>query len=408
MMSRGGHVLVASGLGYARAAVDHNGVLYTVQGGSLWRYSAGVATLVGTLPVGPTIMSSSGSQLAIVVNGLYYLYDGTTLATYTTGALTDIVGVTYQDGYFLLAGSSAGRGDAITVSGLDDGKTFDALDFAFAESAADALVGMIADHGEIWLFGTKTIELWYNSGAQDFPFQRNPGAIIERGCLSGQTIAKDDNAVFWVGPDRAVYRGAGGSPEVITTREVEEVLKAATIDGAFTFSDRGHKFYGIRCTGAPTVCYDLTTGLWAERSGGVSYGEWDCRARADVGGTEYFATAKGRIVTQSDAVFTDAGDQFLSEAISIPVEQSGEFFSVGKIHLNIAMGGSDPALTPKIVLQTSQNGQVWGVEKWRDLGMIGNYFKRVTWHGLGAFRRFQVRIRCTDPVQRDVYGVAYE
>ncbi len=407
MVSRGGHVLKADGLGHAYAAVDHNGVLYTAQGGELWRYD-GTATSIGPIPAGPTIMCSSGSELAIVVGGAYYLYDGATLASYSTGAVTNAVGVAYQDGYFIVAGSSAGRGDAITISGLDDGKTFNALDFAFAESAADSLVGIVADHGEVWLFGAKTVELWYDSGAQDFPFQRNPGAIIERGCLSGQTIAKEDNAVFWIGPDHSVYRGAGGSPEVITTREIEEVLKAATIDGAFTFTDRGHKFYGIRCNGKPTVCYDLTTGLWAERSSGISYGEWDCRAKAEVGGVEYFATASGRIVIQSDTVYTDAGDQFLSEAVSVPAEQNGNLFSVTKIHLNIAMGGSDPSITPKIVLQTSKDGREWGVEKWRDLGIIGNFFKRVTWHGLGAFRRFQVRIRCTDPVQRDVYGVAYE
>lgn len=414
MMGRSGLVERASGMGYPRAAIEHARSLYVVAGGALWCWN-GTLTNIGAVADGATIMATSGTQLAIVAAGRYYLFDGTTVAEYATGAVTDPVGVAYQDGYFLVAGAVAGRNDGFTVSSLDDGTTFDALDFAVAESAGDGLVGIASDHGEIWLLGEKTIEVWYNSGAADFPFQRNVGALLERGCLSGQTVAKEDNAVFWVGSDRVVYRGSGGAPQVISTREIEDILQEKDgdgnfvneIDGAFSFSDRGHKFYGIRMVASPLLAYDMTTGLWAERSSGTNYGEWDCRARADVSGVEYFATAQGRIVTQSETVHTDCGLPFLSEAVSVPVIQGGEYFSLTKLHVDMAQGSVSWTETPEIVLQTSRDGRTWGAERWRPLGALGHYFERVTWHGFGAFRRFQVRLRMTEPVERDIIGVSY-
>jgi len=64
--------------------------------------------------------------------------------------------------------------------------------------------------------------------------------------------------------------------------------------------------------------------------------------------------------------------------------------------------------TPQAMLQTSRDGLNWGVEKWRDVGDKGEYNRFAEWFGLGAFRRFQIRIRITDPIPRDIYGVEYE
>lgn len=390
-----------------RAAVDNNGTLYACAGGAVWKISGGTATSVGTVVDGATVMAASGTQVAIVTGGKYYICDGSTTTAYGTGAITNPTGVAYQDGYFIVTGSSGGRNDALTVSALDDGATFNALDFAFAENAPDEIKGVISDHGELWLFGSKTVEVWYNSGGADFPFQRNAGALMERGCHSGQTIAKEDNSVFWVGQDKVVYRSGGSNPEVISTREVEEVLDASTIEGAFTFEDRGHKFYAIRLTGKPTLCMDITTGLWSERSTGIADTSWTATCAATVGGVQYIGTASGKVCTQSDTVFTDDGETIKAEAVSTPLQTQFPGQSVSRVIASLNTGTVDAS--GQIMLQTTRDGRNWGVEKWRSLGSLGSYEKTPHWNGLGRFHpRFQVRLRITDPIKRDIYGVTYE
>jgi len=411
LVGRSGLDSEASGLGgKVRAAIQFGANVIFVAGGAVWRFDGSTATNVGTVTDGETSIAASGTEVAIVVGGAYYICDGSSTASYFTGAISNPVGVTFQDGYFVVIGTSGGRDDGLTVSGLDDGTTFDALDFAFAENSPDGLVAVISDHGELWLFGNRTTEVWYNSGNPDFPFERNAGALMEMGCGNGQTVAKEDNSVFWLGHDNVVYRASGATPQVISTREIEEAIAGSTIEGGFTFTDRGHKFYALRRTGDTTLCFDLTTGLWCERAAGLDDSPWPCTCRATLSGTEYFGTDDGYVVTQNAATYTDKGSTFQSEAVSAPVMQNGNYFTVNKMHLQVEMGqvdrpDSDP---PEIVLQTSKDGRNWSSEKWRELGDLGEYFRRTAWHGLGAFRRFQARIRIMEPVKRDIYGVKYE
>ncbi|MCV5997943.1 hypothetical protein, partial [Enterococcus faecalis] len=75
-----------------------------------------------------------------------------------------------------------------------------------AEGQPDPLVAILSDHREIFLFGTETIEVWYNSGASDFPFERNQGAFIEKGCGARYSVAKQNNTVYFIGSDLMVYQ----------------------------------------------------------------------------------------------------------------------------------------------------------------------------------------------------------
>lgn len=392
-----------------RAVIDHNGVLYAVAGGNVWRVVNGVASKAGAVPnVADTRMASSGSEIAIVAAGRYFICDGTNTTECSTGAVDTPKGVAYLDGYFIVIGEGQGRRDTLTVSALDDGKTFNALEFAHAESAPDGLVGVIADHGQVRLFGSKTVEAWYNSGGVDFPLAPNRPAQMQRGCADGLTIAAADNAVFWVGEDRVVYRSSGGSPEVISSREVEEVLRGADITGGFTFTDKGHKFYAVHRVGGTTLTFDITTGLWSERSTGVGEAPWACTSRATVGGVEYLGTRSGYIARLDPDRYDDNGAVIEAEGVSVPIEQGGDPFSVARAFLSIRGGVGGLGRAPQVMLQTSRDGVNWSVEKWRPLGKGGDYAHGARWHSLGQFQRFQVRIRITDAVPRDVYGVRYD
>ncbi|MEK6849120.1 MAG: hypothetical protein AABY01_00970, partial [Nanoarchaeota archaeon] len=53
-------------------------------------------------------------------------------------------------------------------------------------------------------------------GREHFPFERVPGAVIERGLGAKYCIAKEDNTVFFFGDDRVFYRLNGLNPTRIS------------------------------------------------------------------------------------------------------------------------------------------------------------------------------------------------
>lgn len=406
LIGRSGAVAQVDLGGPVRACIDFAGVLYAVANGKLWNVQGATATEVGSVGTSASVsVATSGTEIALIVGTTYYVSDGVAVASYATGEVTTPRYVAYQDGYFIVAGENATRKDVITVSGLDDGTAFAGLDFATAESQSDEIRGIISDHGELWLLGAKSIEIWYNSGNADFPFARNPGATTERGCYSNSTIAKEDNSVFWIGNDKIVYRSQGSVPRVISTREIEDTLRDYEIHSAMTFEERGHKFYAIRLIGTSTLVYDITTQLWHERATLTEYDPWFITCGVEVGGEQLFGTDTGKIVALDRYEYTDDGMTLSTEVITSPIVEADRFV-IARLHVDIKGSGSN-TLPPQIMMQTSSDGKNWSQEDWRDLAELGYFNWRAEWHGLGSFNRFQVRLRITDPVPRDIHGIHY-
>lgn len=389
-----------------RAMEKMGGNLYAVSGGKVWKIVAGVASDVGAVPDGETFMAANRTQVAIVVSGRYFVCDGTATVEVTPGAIETAVSVVSADGYIIVLGLGAGLQDLVQTSALDDAETFDALNFAAAEYMPDALVGAIYDHGQLYLFGTETTEVFYNAGADAFPFLPNRSAQVEHGCISGKTIAKADSAVFWVRPDGAVLRNFGGTPQVISSPEVKDALAGSTVTGGFTFSHRGHEFYAVTRQSGSTFVFDITTQLWSEWCDGLAYAGWLATSRVTLSGTGYFGCSNGKIATMSEATYTDFGAVMGSEFETPLVVNKAELYRVARLHIDVdsSTGGLDRQ--PQAMIQASRDGFVWGDEIWRPVADVGVYGQRVTWHALGQFRRGKVRFRMTDPVKRDVIGGA--
>lgn len=240
----------------------------------------------------------NGNQYAIASGGQGYLLDGTTLTP-----TIKMDSVDYLDGYFVALQSGDRR---IRISGLYDGTTWDELDYAEKESRRDYPIAILADHGELWIFGEQTTEVWYNSGNSDFPFERIPNGRLELGCGAPWSPAKLDNSVFWIGQDergnRVVWRADGYTAKRVSTHAVEYHMnrmlpKAYAISDTiqvhhhaievgvvfaicWAYQEEGHSFYCMTFPEAPaqlkaighheaaatSFVYDAATGLWHERA----------------------------------------------------------------------------------------------------------------------------------------------
>ena len=392
--------------GEVSALAEMAGALYAVGGGALWRIdSSGAAANVGPIAEGRARIAVSGTEVAVVAGGIYHVYDGGTVTTPETGDITLARDVAFLDGYFIVIGETVGRRDAYINSGVDDGKTFLGDDLAFARAKPDALVGIIADHGEVMLMGETSAQLAYNAGSDTVPIRPNPGAVIEEGCADGRTLAAADNGVFWVGPGGIVRRSDGASPRVVSTRQVEQALQAAPLAGAVVLKDKGHLIYAVMREGLSTWCYDLSTGEWFERATGVSGGEWMGRSAAYAWGAQYVGGRDGRLYVLDRDTFTDGGDVLLREAVSLPVTQGGRPYTVPRLTLALKTGHSDLGRPAQVMFSTSNDGRRWSRERTLSLGTIGEYEKSVPVHGLGAFTSGRFRLRMTDPADLAVSGV---
>ena len=269
------------GTGPIRALWAHqtNGSdFYVVSGFGVYKLTSLTAApqLLGTLTTdtGPVSIADNGTQIFFACNPDGFIYNETTGAF---GQITDpdfagAVTVTYLDGYFVF---NQPNSQIIWVTQLRDGTSIDPLDFASAEGSPDGVVGLISDHRELWVFGTDSVEVWYDSGAADFPLTRIQGAFNEIGCVAAFSIAKLDNGLFWLGTDARgqgiVYRANGYTGVRVSTHAIEyAIAQYGNIADAiaYTYQQEGHAFYVLTFpSGNATWVYDVSTQVWHERAG---------------------------------------------------------------------------------------------------------------------------------------------
>ncbi len=259
-----------SSTSYVRGVHEFGSVLYVVVGANVYSVnSAGTGTLLGTITTNSTdsvYMADNGTQVIIV--------DGTANGHYISGGvLYDIAdadfpaagSVTFQDGYFIVTVVSTGR---IYISGLYDVTTWDALDYATAEGNPDYATRVISNTHDLWIFGTKTVEVFYNSGATDFPFVRIGGAFLEIGLGAVASAIKLNGIIYWLTDKGLIVRNSGYQYQVISTDHIVKAISGYTsITDAigWTYNLNGHDFYVLTFpTDKVTWSFDTTTGFWHE------------------------------------------------------------------------------------------------------------------------------------------------
>jgi len=432
---------------------------FVVSGTELYKITTAYApTLLGTVAgTGPVSLADNGTQLFIAANGPSYIYNNTTNAF---GQITDpdfpgAVTVCYLDGYFVFNEPNSQK---LWVTALLDGTSIDPLEFASTEGSPDGLVAVAANFREVWAFGTNSIEVWYDSGATDFPLQRIQGAFNELGCAAPYSVAKMDNGMFWLGRDRRgqgmVYRANGYTGQRISTHAIEwQIQQYSDISDAiaYTYQQDGHSFYVlIFPTGNATWVYDAATEAWHERAGWVNGDFTRHRSNCQMAFNNQIAVgdySNGNIYAFDLDVYADNGSIqkwlrswralptgqnnlkrtahhslqldcesgvglngfVLNEDIYLQTEDDNYLITESGDYLiaeqqTIATQGADP----KVMLRWSDDaGHTWSNEHWSPVGKIGAYYHRVFWRRLGMTLKLRDRVyevSGTDPVKTVIMG----
>ena len=199
--------------------------LYFVSGNKLYKYNTSYSeTPIGTLntSTGVVRFDENLTQIMLVdgTDGYIVTIATDAFAVISDGDFTPVnpTHVVNIDGYFIVNDNGT---DQFYISSINNGTAWDPLDFASAESRPDDTIAIIADHGELWLLGDESTDVYHNTGNSDFPFQRVSGAFIEQGIAAKHSVAKMDNSIFWLGKNRIghgiVWRANGYTPVRVST-----------------------------------------------------------------------------------------------------------------------------------------------------------------------------------------------
>ena len=449
------------GTGPIRALWAHqtNGAdFYVVSGTEVYKMTSMTATPVKLGDIadgGPVSIADNGTQLFFACNGPSYIYNESTnqFKQITDPDFPGAVTVAYLDGYFVFNEPNSQR---VWVTQLLDGSSIDPLDFASAEGSPDGLVAVNVDHREAWLFGTDSVEVWYDVGGTDFPLQRIQGAFNEIGCVAAFSIAKLDNSLFWLGTDARgqgiVYKANGYTGQRVSTHAIEyAIAQYGNISDAlaYTYQQEGHGFYVLTFPSAnATWVYDAATQAWHERAGLVNgqFTRHRSNCQCNFGGNTIVGDFEnGNIYTLDLDVYADNGQpqKWLRSWRALPTGQNNlnrsahhslqldaetgvglnglttdeYFYLVTEAEDNLITEDGDlllsgitqtPIAPPQAMLRWSDDGgHTWSSEHWTSMGRIGEYGHRTIWRRLGMTLKLRDRVyevSGTDPVKLAIVG----
>jgi hypothetical protein len=394
-------LLSTSGAGPCRGLWEaSNGRSFMASGSKLYEI---------TNPASPTdlgdFVTSSGT-VSMADNGIDLLcVDGTKGYTFrfATNVFAQIADVDFPtatycafiDQYLIVNDANTGNW---FLSGLSDAVNWDALDFAAAEAYPDDLIRlMVDDANNVVLFGSKSIELWFDSGEVLFPFSRVQGGYIARGTPGPDSWVKLDHAIIGITQDEnglgMVERFDGQKLVRVSTFAIEELLKAGNLSAAtaWAYQRAGHTFYCLNAPGmASTVCLDVSSGQWHERVSGASRhrGEYHCIA----GGLHVVGDyVNGNLYELDEDTYSDNGTAIERLRRCPHLSKETKTLFLANVGVDVETGLITDATEPTCAFRISRDGgHTFGTATSHSLGTAGSYKKRVMRARCGSSRDFVI------------------
>jgi hypothetical protein len=447
----------------------NNGVLFYVCGSKLYTVSpAWVCKAIGSLGYAetPVSMADNGTTM-VLVDGTSagYTVDLATLvfaqmssAPYPAGNApttesTMVYGwigsdrVAVLNGYLLFNQP----GTRNFYSTYNSEVVFDSLYIAAKNGFSDNLVAAVVNQRSIWLIGERTAEIWFDSGAADFPFALMDGPFVQHGCAAKYSIAQTQEAILWLSQDQSgslvVVRTNNYAVARVSTHalEAEWATYPAISDAqAFCFSHGGHNFYQINFPSADTSWrYDLITGewhqaVWSDSSGAEHRHRAACVAYT--GGLVVVADWEtGLLYALDPAVYTDAGAPIMRLRDFPHIVGDGDRVFYRNMMLDMSVGNSvgtsDPPgpfpvlnddgsafdfiagpappadTSPQVLLSWSDDrGRTFGNPVAGSIGATGEYLTSIQFNRLGMARDRVFRVKWSAPVNTALQGafIAFE
>ncbi len=204
-----------------RAMFVYKNVLYAVVKDQVFEIdTALVFSPIGTLntETGYVGVDANNAGQIIFVDGTEGWIFDTNASTFTQitagGFPAQPIDACFLDGYFIVAD---GETPKFYLSALNDGMTWDPLDFALITTHPGTIVGLRTLHRRLFIFSQNYTEVWENVGLGDFPLRRNNSLLMEFGAASVGSIISDFDMLFFLSQTKS---GLGSIMKVTGTQAI--------------------------------------------------------------------------------------------------------------------------------------------------------------------------------------------
>lgn len=380
-----------------------NNRLYGVCGGTLYAINSawGLKALgsVNNLTT-PVAMIDNGLVLVVVdgsAQGWTYTFSTGVFAPLVDAAFYGSTTLGYVDTFLIFNQPDTKN----FYSSLSNSITFDPTYIAAKTRFPDLLQGVATVHGEIWLLGQQTTEIWYNSGAADFPFAIIPGTFIEQGCIAKYSISKHDLNVFWLSRDKTgkaiVMIGANYRAERISTHAIENSISDyPVIEDAigFVYQQKGHVFYVLTFPSADaTWVFDVTTKQWHQQTWSDDSG-YPHRIRANCATWAYGVNIcgdweNGKLYKIDPDVYQDNGQPIIYTRGFPHIVDDGDRVIYRQFSADIECGNIPANADVNQILTLScsdDRGKSYWNPPTQTIGATGEYIAQPQWQRLGLAR----------------------
>ena len=415
--------LKGSGVGADRGMRNFAEVGYRITGNNLNRFdSSGVHTVVGTIPgTNRMIIDDDGSNLIITGLDGQFVFNGSTVLPITD---SNIVGST-SNGFInsqIIYGNPTTN--LFVLANPNDPTTANGLNAATPESKPDDLVRPYPFKQNVYMFGVRTVEPYWNSGEGNPPLDRIDGQIFEIGLAAIHSVGNTDQFMYWLGDDNAIYQAVGGQRQRISSTAISHAIStySTTSDAiGYTFTLEGMNFYAITFpTADRTWCLNESLGKngWFELSSGTNDGIYQGSSLINVYGKNFVADATNGNLYELDLdTFTNNNEVIQRQRITSSV--NGKLLgvpgnSVQMSRLEIIMEKGVGLITgqgedPKIIIETSRDGgKSWFKEGFVRVGRLGETQLRVELFSLITDYDFIFRLTTSDPVPYEIYSAVID
>jgi len=419
---------LSEGPGRSRGAIMWNGRHYRVMGSKLCEIAGSSVTVLGdvTDDGNPVSMDYSFDRLAIASGGGLYYWTGSDLLQVTDPDLGTVIDVIWIAGYFMFT-----DGTFIAVTELNDPMAVDPLKYGSSEERPDPILALRHIRGEIYAINANTIENFQNVGGNGFPFNRNNGGLIPKGCVGTHAVAEYLGTFAYVGGGRneapSVWLAGPGQALPMSTPEIDRQLAELT-DAELaalemeTIVQNNEQVLLIHLPDK-TLAYSQEASrkaegpVWHIRAGGILFDEpWPARHAVRSAGQWVVGSPSGKVGYLDDQVDTQFGQVAGWQFDTALIYNNANAVLVRALEL-IGLTGRTAMLPdnpPTMFLSISRDGVVWSREMVIKGGAQGDTAKRMIWRprcvlpnfGSARFRGAYTALTSIARLEADLEGLS--